>query len=123
MTNLLEETTEAIRLSGHSPSDIVFIGSENTGHRCTWEEFTALANVEYDSGFGAQEVASDLIVVFSDGARMDRQEYDGSEGWSFQKPFTVPEETHAITRLVVPQEQVGWCTLAECNAERTTAEP
>lgn len=46
--NLLEETLEAITESGHLPADIVFIGSLETGHRCTWPEFEVLANIEYE---------------------------------------------------------------------------
>jgi len=39
MANLLEETKEAIKGSGHKVKDILFIGSEETGHNCTWKEF------------------------------------------------------------------------------------
>lgn len=111
MTNLLTETIEDIRQSGHEPKDIVFIGSENSGHSCTWDEFTVLANIEYYNGFGAQEVASDLIVVFSDGAQMWRDEYDGSEKWAYSSPFTMPAETKPIKRLIA--QDVGWSSLAD----------
>lgn len=115
--NLLQETIEDIEQSGHKPEDIVFIGSEGTGHSCTWDEFTELANRDYDSGFGAQEVASDLIIVFSDGAKMWRHEYDGSENWDYSSPFKMPEETKQIKSLFVTPEQIGWADLAEINAE------
>lgn len=55
MSNLLKETTGCIKYSGHTTADIIFIGSESSGYCCTWDEFTVLANKEYDSGFGAQE--------------------------------------------------------------------
>lgn len=70
MTNFLEETKTDIEKSGHQTSDIVFIGSEKSGHQCSWDEFCLLANREYDSGYGGQEVSSDLIIVFSDGSSM-----------------------------------------------------
>ena len=117
MTNLLEETIEDIARSGHKPEDIIFIGSEASGHRCTWEEFQALANVDYDAGYGAQEIASDLIIVFRDGAKMWRHEYDGSERWDYSEPFKMPEQSLPIKRLKVPADRVGWCDLAECNAD------
>lgn len=63
---LLEETITAVTRSGHTVDDVVFIGSADAEYRCTWEEFTALADHEYDSGFGAAEVADDLIIRFSD---------------------------------------------------------
>ena len=97
--NLLNETEEAVKNSGHTPSDIVFIGSEKTGHECTWDEFRLLANREYDDGFGGQEVASDLIIVFSDGQSMWRGEYDGSEWWEHAKPFVRPSTKLPIDSL------------------------
>ena len=121
--NLLKETIEAIKDSGHSPDDIVFIGSERTGHECTWEQFQRLADVDYDDGFGAQKVASDLIVVFRDGHKMDRHEYDGSECWNVMAPFKRPAQSLPITRLIVTAEQVGWCSLAECNTLTTGEKP
>lgn len=120
--NLLKETIEAITESGHTPDDIVFIGSEQSGHECTWEQFQRLADVEYNAGYGAQKVASDLIIVFRDGQRMDRHEYDGSECWSVMAPFKRPAQSLPITRLLVTEDQVGWKTVAECCAPTTAKE-
>lgn len=99
MTNLLAETIEAIHESGHKVDDIVFIGSVESGHSCNWEEFEVLADKEYHSGFGSQKVASDLEIVFSDGLRMWRNEYDGSEWWMFSKPVILPNERKEIKSL------------------------
>lgn len=96
---LLDETIEAIQESGHRVEDIVFIGSLD-GHSCTWDEFQELANVEYDRGFGSAEVATDLIVLFSDGIYLKRGEYDGSEWWEYNPPISPPEERKPIKRLV-----------------------
>ena len=111
--NLLTETVEFMEFIDESPEDIIFIGSEHSGYECTWDEFVILADREYDSGFGAQEVAEDLIIVFSDGCRMFRREYDGSECWRYVRPFVRPEETKKIRRLFVCN--VGWETLAEIH--------
>lgn len=100
MSNLLKDTKSAIKDSGHKPTDIIFIGSEDTGHQCTWDEFERIANVEYDAGFGAAEVASDLLIVFKDGQTMYRGEYDGSEWWEYSKPFKMPTTQLPIKRLV-----------------------
>jgi hypothetical protein len=81
--NLLAETIDAIQRSGHNVSDVAFVGSANAEYRCTWDQFTQLADKEYHDGFGASEVATDLIVRFSDGRKMWRGEYDGSEWWDF----------------------------------------
>ena len=100
MTNFLEETKEAIKQSGHTVDDVTFIGSEETGHQCTWEEFEILADVDYNAGFGAQCVADDLIIVFKDGKKMYRSEYDGSEWWEFSTPFKKPNVKLKIDRLI-----------------------
>jgi len=111
--NLLKETLDDITQSGHTPADIVFIGSEGSGHSCTWEEFITLANFDYDAGFGAQEVATDLIIVFSDGSKMWRHEYDGSENWEYSAPFVMPKDRLPITRL----HGGMWASLAELQDE------
>lgn len=115
MTNFLAETVDAVANSGHKPDDIIFIGSKETGHQCTWEEFCKLSDIEYSSGYGAQEIASDLIVVFADGSSMWRGEYDGSEWWDFAVPFAAPEQRKEIKALKVSGTMVGWVTLAELN--------
>lgn len=115
MANLLEETREAITNSGHTESDIVFIGSEKTGHQCTWDEFCVIANVEYDEGYGAAEVAQDLIIVFSDGQKLWRGEYDGSEWWEHSTLFKQPEASLPIHRLIVGEGRTGWVDLKDLN--------
>jgi hypothetical protein len=120
MTNLLRETKAAIESSGHAETDIVFIGSEKSGHQCTWDEFSVLANVEYDGGFGSAKVARDLIVVFSDGQKLWRGEYDGSEWWEHSTPFERPEAPLSIASLVASEHEVGWVCLAEINETSIT---
>lgn len=97
--NLLQETLEDIKDSGHTLQDVIFIGSEESGHSCTWEEFEKLADRDYYAGHGAQEVATDLIIVFSDGAKMWRGEYDGAEWWCYSSPFVQPAVTKPIANL------------------------
>lgn len=111
--NLLNETIDAINESGHSVEQIIFIGSEKTGHQCTWDEFQTLANREYDNGYGAQVVATDLIIVFGDGTKLWRGEYDGSEWWEFSRPFVKPETCNPIRDLFVTR--CGWQDLEDIN--------
>lgn len=111
MANLLIETLEVIEQSGHTVDDIIFIGSEETGHSCSWEKFVRLADQEYDNGYGSQNVAIDLSIVFSDGHRMWREEYDGKEWWEYTKPFKKPSKTFEIDELFTR----GWETLSEIN--------
>jgi hypothetical protein len=114
-TTLLQETLSCMSHRGKTPDDIVFIGSLNTGHSCTWDEFTILADRHYDKGFGAQKVATDLAICFSDGSRFTRWEHDGSEGWQNIPPNQIPIVTCPIASLFVSDEQVGWLTLDEIH--------
>lgn len=111
--NFLKETIGDIETAGKTPEQIIFIGSEESGHECTWQEFLQLADFDYDAGFGAQEVATDLIIVFEDGSKMWRHEYDGSERWDYSTPFARPAEKKPINRLQVKSDQVGWRDLAD----------
>ena len=83
---LLEETIE--ELGGHylSPSDVEYVKDYLV--YCTWEEFSELANHDYDNGFGANEVSLYLKVVGKDWW-LERHEYDGSEWWEFK---SMPEK-------------------------------
>jgi hypothetical protein len=96
--NLLHETVEAIAENGHQPDQIIFIGSETSGHSCTWSEFEKLADREYDPFMG-QEVAGDLIIVFDDLTKLWRMECDGEGWWEYSKPFKMPEVLKPIQAL------------------------
>jgi len=116
MTNLLAETIQDIAKSGHSPEDIIFIGSVGSGHSCTWSEFKALADFDYDSGYGGAHIAGDLVVVFSDGSDMHRGEYDGSEWWEYSRPFVRPEVELPISSLGGVEHL--WPSLADLHEMR-----
>lgn len=110
--NLLNETKDKITSCGKTPDDIIFIGSEESGHQCSWSEFCVLANFQYDSSYGAAKIATDLTIVFSDGSRMFRGEYDGSEWWEYFANFTPPLKALRITSL---GGNVWWEKLEEIN--------
>ena len=118
MNNLLKETERILEANGKTPQDIEFIGSKRTGHSCTWGEFAVMATAEYHSGYGAQQVASDLEIVFSDGSFMNRWEYDGSEGWEYHNTFVYPEQFFPIKALFASDAgRVGWTTLEDIADE------
>lgn len=99
--NLLEETIKDIKESGHTPEDIVFIGSEKSGYCCEWEDFKAIANIDYPCSNGGHEIAGDLVIVFRDGSKMwrDYHESNGFEHWSYSKPFKMPEKKKQLLRV------------------------
>jgi hypothetical protein len=114
MSNLLEETKNAIGNSNHTIQDINFIGSIDPGYACSWDEFQVLADREYDSGYGSQQVASDLIIMFTDGTYLERAEYDGSEWWEYREKLNIPTNVKPITTLFA---KYGWDTIADCHGE------
>jgi hypothetical protein len=109
--NLLKETIEAIEWNESSVADVQWVGSVDGTYVCTWEQFTQLADFEYDDGYGAQEIASDLVVVGTDWW-LERHEYDGAERWE-HKSLPIKSETPQPIKLlsVHPVKEVGWKTL------------
>ena len=118
MANLKEETLERLQDYKKSPDDIVWIGTRR--FKIDKDKFWELADVEYDDGYGAQEVASDLLIVGTDWW-LERFEYDGSEWWQLKSFPTEPEETKDVSYLIVGNSGlVGWVTLDELNAKEAT---
>jgi hypothetical protein len=95
---LLEETIEAIRNGGYTEADVLWCGTDALWF--SWEDFKRLADKVYDAGFGAQEVAQNLLVV-GKGWWLERHEYDGSEWWEFKKVPIKPK------RNIVPQSVIS----------------
>lgn len=87
MTNLLDETLGYMINFGLNSSRVVYVGSHDGLYRTDWEGFEHIAkNLVYNSGFGAQEIAEDLVVAFDDGSYFAREEYDGAESWVYIAP-------------------------------------
>lgn len=109
--NLLVETIKYIKEVGISGPEIAWVGNEH--FYFTWDEFKKISNVEYCAGFGAQEVAQDLIIVGAD-FWLARHEYDGSERWEFMSRIAPKKPSlHALPLgLIVSQKEVnamtGW---------------
>lgn len=109
MTNLLEETLEDMKERGLTPSDVSWVGSRDGRFGMSWDDFAAIANVEYDSGFGSPEIAQDLVVVFGQGRWLERQEYDGAEGWAYKTQPILQSRHLRFSRATGG----AWDTLAE----------
>ena len=82
MTNLLKETLSCLDEHGKTINDIKFIVMKN--YKMRLDNFIEIADIEYDSGYGLQEIESSLV-IYGEDWHMYRQEYDGSESWSFVK--------------------------------------
>lgn len=84
MTNLLKETIEKIQRNDKSIDQVKWIGSIDGNFAIKWDEFITIADIEYDSSYGSNKIAMDLVVV-ADNWWLERHEYDGSEWWEFKE--------------------------------------
>ena len=80
--NLLEETIKYLKAAGYKGDDVLWVGDDYVYF--TWEKFTEIANIKYDSGYGGNEIEGSLMIVGEDWW-MTRGEYDGSEWWDLHK--------------------------------------
>jgi hypothetical protein len=106
---LLHETLDRLAIAGKTPAEVEWVGAPDYGW-ATWDEFAAVADVEYEAGYGAPEVAMDLLVVGADWW-LGREEYQGSEWWKYQTKPDRPERHLDLKRLVGG----GYKTLEELN--------
>ena len=97
--NLLDETKGEISQSGHSTDDVRFVGSRDGRIGLTWGQAEKVLDIDYFDGYGGQEIAVDLVVVFTDGGFLRREEYDGSEWWEYEPPFRGPETQKPFGRV------------------------
>lgn len=117
--NLLAETIEILAQNGKTPDDVRWVG--NATMKTTWEQFAQVADVKYNSGFGASEVATDLVIV-GDDWWMSRGEYDGSEWWDFHCKPTEPLTSFELKAVETSQAEglgfdvsCGWNSLSDLN--------
>ena len=113
--NFLEETIGEITGNGYKEEDVMFVGSIDGKYRMTWNSFKEKANFIYDCGYGAQEIATDLIVYFYDGTYMDRGEYDGSEWWQYHGLLNFSEEDEYKDFNILGGSEYMWNSVEMMN--------
>ena len=113
--NLLEETIEAIEQSGHKISDVMFIGSNDGKYRMKWDKFKEKADFYYDSLFGSQKIAVDLIIYFYDNTYITRGEYDGAEWWEYNKKLIYSDSDKYQDFDVLGGDNYMWKEIEEMN--------
>ena len=122
MENLLEETIKILKEYRKEISDIKWIG--NYDYYINIDDFLRVADTNYDSGYGGQEVAVDLFIV-GDDWWLERHEYDGSEWWEFKsipiKPNKVLPNFKSLTEAQARENNLdvwGWSSLEKLNGIR-----
>ena len=81
--NLLNETRDILLSNNKTFDDVLFVGDGSTHTKMTVKEFLEHANVEYNGGYGIEEINTKLILVGQD-FRLEQHEYDGSEWWEYK---------------------------------------
>lgn len=99
LTNLLDETIDALERAGKTLDDIKYVTSTRydarteTSETVAWEliDFVEAArHFNYDAGFGMEYVDHSLRLV-GDTWWMERGEYDGMEWWEFKSLPACPD--------------------------------
>ena len=124
MVSLLQQTLEMLQDYDLTEDDVIWVGSEDFS--ISWEDFKLFADVEYYSGYGSPEVATDLVIV-GEGWWLERSEYDGSEWWSMkQAPKQPLQQRVGKINLTVEQyniqhnqKEIGYLSLSELNYSPT----
>ena len=62
-----------------------------------WFEFLKLIDVEYDNGYGSQNLYG--TIWYEDGTWSNRGEYDGSEWWYHNICPKIPDELNRLDRV------------------------
>ena len=104
--NLLEETIKRLQDNSVTEADVLWVGNNEVF--TTWDNFVNIANVDYDNGYGRQEIATDLVIVGKDWW-LERHEYDGSEWWEFKQSPIKPNVNVLLTNVIGD----GWNSLTE----------
>lgn len=119
--NLLEETKEILENNNKKLEDILWIGSSK--NFVDVNEFIKIADVEYDNGYGAPQVAENLLVVGVDWW-LERHEYDGSEWWEYKSIPVKPNNKFCLRALTIDQAEelnfnvsCGWESLEGINGK------
>ena len=93
MATFIEETEEAIKHSGHTTSDIEFIGDQTRHVELgNWDTFKKAVDSfeknekkqpDYNSSDSGYKACRDLIIAFEDGSLLFREGYVTSEQWDY----------------------------------------
>ena len=116
MTNLYDETVTILERHNKTIADIEYIGSSETKIN-TDKALELMKGTNYDSGYGSQEIADNLMIKGNDFI-MTRGEYDGSEWWEYMDPDTsLPQVERDIKSF---EANIGWESLEEINGLEDT---
>ena len=124
MINLKEETIEILKHWGKTVDDVMWVGSMDGKYALSWLEFEKIADkIEYDNGYGGQEIYEHLVVVGNDWW-LERYEYDGAERWDLKSHPTLKHDAMAFVfgenrRQIVAVGEASVGKSGACDLEET----
>ena len=84
--NFLKETEDKLTSIDKTPDEITFIGIP-PNIKCSWKQFTQLADFEYDSQINCSDevINLKLVIIFNDCSWLERQANTDGYGWGFER--------------------------------------
>ncbi len=114
---MLLETLEKMEQHAKTKEDILWVGSKDGKFAISWEEFSLLADREYDRDSPRQIVAKDLIVV-GEGWWLERKEYQGTEWWVYLE-LPQKKEGKSFDNIFCDESRdKGWMSIEEILKRR-----
>ena len=110
MYDIIQETKDFMTAHGYSRKDIQWIGGKD--FTIPVSDFWDSKPQFYDAGYGWQQVATDLTIVFKDGSWLERDEYDGSEWWQHRICPSMPLRIESAKKFVSDEHEAS---LAKIN--------
>ncbi len=104
MNTLLEETRKELEQHDKTFNDVIFIGDNGRHTKMSVDKFIEYANIEYNNGYGIEEINTDLILVGKD-FWLERHSYDGSEWWEYK---SIPDISKFEDGIVYILENQKW---------------
>lgn len=99
LKNLWEETIDTLKDYSLTWDDVEYVILDEQNCCITKENFEEVARkTNYDSGYGAAEIRTDLMIVGWNWW-LERREYDDSEWWELQTKPNIPNNFRKITNL------------------------
>lgn len=93
MTDLLEETLEALRFYSKEASDVLWVGSDDGKFAISWKEFESSPNLNYDSMY-FEFPCCDLVIVGKNWWLKRHVEINSTGGvWSAWRYVTKPKKS------------------------------
>jgi hypothetical protein len=115
--NLWTETRNKLRDNDYGVKDIAAVFGND--FQIPIDNFIEVAKrTKYNGGYGAQEVAEDLVILMKDGSWFERNEYDGSEWWEHRKTPVPPADCKEIGVLADNDYYNDGHTLRSLNSKR-----